>query len=101
MPKIFEYLGILIFFYSNEHEPIHVHAKKGEFESKAEFYILDGKVSEIKVTNIKGARPLTGKNLKDFEVFLAEYADKIVDKWINYFVYHKDVEFERITKRLR
>jgi hypothetical protein len=35
MPKIFEYLGILIFFYSNEHEPIHVHAKKGEFESKA------------------------------------------------------------------
>ncbi len=30
MPKIFEYLGILIFFYSNEHEPIHVHAKKGE-----------------------------------------------------------------------
>ncbi len=22
MPKIFEYLGILIFFYSNEHEPI-------------------------------------------------------------------------------
>jgi len=101
MPKIFEYLGILIFFYSNEHEPIHVHAKKGEFESKAEFYILDGRVSEIKVTNIKGAQPLTGKNLKDFEVFLAEYADKIVDKWINYFVYHKDVEFERITKRLR
>ncbi len=35
MPKIFEYLGILIFFYSNEHEPIHVHAKKGEYESKA------------------------------------------------------------------
>ena len=42
MPKIFEYLGILIFFYSNEHEPIHVHAKKGEFESKAEFYIING-----------------------------------------------------------
>ena len=48
MPKIFEYLGILIFFYSNEHEPIHVHAKKGEFESKAEFYIIDGIISEIK-----------------------------------------------------
>ncbi len=27
MPKIFEYLGILIFFYSNEHEPIHVNLK--------------------------------------------------------------------------
>lgn len=100
MPKIFEYLGILIFFYSNEHEPIHVHAKKGEFESKAEFYIVNGVISEIRITNIKGAMPLKGKVLKDFEIFLGRYADKIVDKWINYFVYHKDVEFEKITKRL-
>lgn len=43
MPKIFEYLGIILFFYSNEHEPIHVHATYGEFESKAEFYIINGK----------------------------------------------------------
>lgn len=101
MPKIFEYLGILIFFYSNEHEPIHVHAKKGEYESKAEFYIINGDISEIKITNISGVRPLKGKDLKDFEVFLEKYADKIVEKWINYFVYHKDVEFEKITKRLK
>ena len=100
MPKIFEYLGILIFFYSNEHEPIHVHAKKGELESKAEFYIVNGEISEIRITNIKGAKPLKGKNLKDFEFFLGKYADNIVVKWINYFVYHKDVEFEKITKRL-
>ena len=51
MPIFLEYLGILIFFYSNEHEPINVHAKKGEFESKAEFYIVDGVISEIKITN--------------------------------------------------
>ena len=82
MPKIFEYLGILIFFYSNEHEPIHVHAKKGEFESKAEFYIVNGDISEIKITNISGAQPLKGKDLNDFKVFLENYADKIVEKWI-------------------
>ena len=50
MPKIYEYLGILIFFYSNEHEPIHVHARKGENESKAEFVIENGKISEMKIT---------------------------------------------------
>ncbi|MEN9445681.1 MAG: hypothetical protein RL728_193 [Bacteroidota bacterium] len=101
MPKIFEYLGILIFFYSNEHEPIHVHAKKGEFESKAEFYIVDGEISEIKITNSSGALPLKGKDLKDFETFLEVYGEEIVKKWINYFVYHKDVQFEKITKRLK
>jgi hypothetical protein len=101
MPKIFEYLGILVFFYSNEHEPIHVHGKKGEFESKAEFYIIDGEISEIRITNISGAKPLKGQNLKDFQTFLEIYADNIVEKWINYFVYHKDVAFEKITKRIK
>lgn len=101
MPKIFEYFGILIFFYSNEHEPIHVHAKKGEFESKAEFYIVDGIISEIKITNSTGSLPLKGKDLKDFETFLEAFGEEIVKKWINYFVYHKDVQFEKITKRLK
>jgi hypothetical protein len=101
MPKIFEYLGILVFFYSNEHEPIHVHAKKGGYESKAEFYIINGEISEIKIKNTSEAKPLKGKDLKDFKIFLERYADKIVEKWIDYFVYHKDVEFEKITKRLK
>lgn len=48
MPKIFEYLGILIFFYSNEHDPVHVHGKHDGFESRAEFYIVDGKIVEIR-----------------------------------------------------
>jgi hypothetical protein len=101
MPKIFEYLGILIFFYSNEHEPIHVHGKYESFESKAEFYIVDGKIVEIKIKSIKGLKPLTGSKLKDFEVFLEKYADKIVQKWIDYFVYHRNIEFEKIKTRIK
>lgn len=62
---------------------------------------MNGEISEIKITNISGAQPLKGKDLKDFEVFLEKYADKTVEKWISYFVYHKDVEFEKITKRLK
>jgi hypothetical protein len=41
-----------------------------------------------------------GSKLNDFEVFLEKFADKIVQKWIDYFVYHKDVVFEKINKRL-
>jgi len=58
-------------------------------------------VTEIKILNIKGEKPLMGKDLKDFQGFLEQYADKIVEKWIGYFVYHKDVDFERISKRLK
>lgn len=101
MPKIFEYLGILIFFYSNEHEPIHVHAKKGEFESKAEIFLIEGEIERVNITKVKGSKPLKGNDLKDLKVFLQNYSDDIVKKWIDYFVYHKDVDFTKITKRLK
>ncbi|WP_394370094.1 DUF4160 domain-containing protein [Litoribacter ruber] len=79
---------------------MHVHAKKGGYESKAEFYILNGEIKEIKITNIKGVKPLKGKDLKDFKIFLEKYSYEIVDKWVSYFVYHKEIEFEKITKRI-
>ena len=69
MPKIFEYLGIIIFFYSNEHEPIHVHGKKGEFESKAEFIITNREIIEIRIKVSKGFKPLKGSDLKNFKDF--------------------------------
>ncbi len=101
MPSIFEYLGILIFFYSNEHEPIHVHGKCSGFESKAEFYIVNGKVTEIHIKPVKGYSPLTGSKLNDFKDFLEAYSEKIIQKWIDYFVFHKDIEFEKINTRIK
>lgn len=98
MPKIFEYLGIVLFFYSNEHEPIHVHATYVNCESKAEFFIINGKISEIRIKLVKGKKPLIGAKLKDFEEFLDCYGDQIIQKWIDYFVYHKNINFERITR---
>jgi hypothetical protein len=98
IPKLYEYLGI--YSYSNELEPMHVHAKKTEFESKAEFYIVDGIISEIKIVEVKGKMPLNSTDLKNFEKFLENYSNQIVQKWIDYFIYHREIAFERITKKL-
>ena len=75
--------------------------KKGEFESKAEFLIENGIISEIKITAIKGVKLLSVQELKHFKVFLKYFAEEIVEKWVKYFVYHEEIEFERITKRLK
>ena len=101
MPKIFEYLGILFYFYSNEHEPIHVHAKHGGHESKAEFIIVNGKIIEINITNVKGYKPLRPKELRDFKDFLEVYGQEIVNKWIDYFVLHKNIKFEKINTKIK
>jgi hypothetical protein len=78
-----------------------MHAKKAEYESKAEFYIIDGIITEVKITEVKGKKPIIGNDLKNFEIFLENYSEKVVQKWVDYFVYHKDVKFEKITKKLR
>ncbi|GAB2474946.1 MULTISPECIES: DUF4160 domain-containing protein [Algoriphagus] len=101
MPKIFEYFGIILFFYSNEHEPIHVHAKKGEFESKAEFEIIEGQIEKITISSVFGKRPLKNNDLKHFQEFLDKFGLKIVEKWVDYFIYHKRVEFEKINSKLK
>ena len=101
MPKIFEYLGILIMFYSNEHEPIHVHGKHQGQESKAEFTIIDGKVIEITIKNVKGRRPLAPAILNDFRIFVNAYSDQIVQKWIDYFVLHKHVKCEKVERKVK
>jgi len=101
MPKIYIYLGITILFYSNEHEPVHVHGKHQGKESKAEIIIKDGKVIEINIKSVSGREPLSSKVLKDFEEFAKLYAGKIVQKWIDYFVLHKEILCENIDRRIK
>ncbi len=101
MPKLFEYLGIVIMFYSNEHEPIHVHGKHGGMESKAELLIEDGRVVSIRVKTVKGKKPLDQKERREFEGFVNAFKDDIVKKWVDYFVYHKSIQCVRIEGRVK
>lgn len=101
MPKIYEYLGIIIMFYSNEHEPIHVHGKYQGFESKADFIILDGKVVEINIKDVKGKRALPAKEKKEFKNFVKKLQNEIVQKWIDYFVYHKSIACIKIEGKVK
>ena len=100
MPKLYEYLGIVTFFYSNEHYPIHVHARKGEYETKASFIIVEGKIECIIFSIVHGKKALLTKDQNKLKDFLEIYAEKIVQKWIDYFVYNKKVDFETISNKV-
>lgn len=101
MPKIYVYCGIVIIFYSNEHEPVHVHGKYQGKESKAELIIKDGKVETIIIKSVKGRAPLPANILRNFEKFVNVYADKIVQKWIDYFILHKQISCEIIERKVK
>lgn len=101
MPKLFEYLGIIIMFYSNEHEPIHVHGKFQGMESKAELIIVDGKIVDVLIKEVAGRPPLEVAKLRDFKHFVSLFADQIVQKWVDYFVYHKSIQCINIEGRIK
>jgi hypothetical protein len=100
MPKLYEYLGLVIFFYSNEHEPVHVHARYQDKESKIEIHLNNGQVVGLIISDVKGKEPLSTPQLKDFKDLVEKLSDEIVQSWINYFVYHKKIVAKKIQGKI-
>lgn len=101
MPKIYEYLGLIFFFYSDEHLPIHVHVSFAEYESKLELEFENGKLKEIRSKNVRGRLPLSSKELQKATKFIKKYYQGIVEKWTTFFVKNKKVRCEIITTKIK
>ena len=101
MPKLYEYFGLIIMFYANEHEPVHVHGKAQGRESRAEIIMLNGVIQEIRYAEVAGRLPLEAKEMRFFDEIVTAKAEEIVRKWIDFFVLHKSISPERITRRLK
>ena len=101
MPKLYEYLGIVVYFYTNEHDPIHVHGRCDDRESKAEIILENGRVVRIVVDVVAGKRPLEGQKLRDFQKLVDAKAEEIVERWIGFFVHNIRIAPQIITRRFK
>lgn len=77
MPEILRMFGMRFFFYSREHEPIHVHVKSAD--GKAKFEILPEGIVLVKN---EGLKP---KDIKAAEMVLEENKELAIEKWNDYF----------------
>ena len=100
MPKIFEYFGFIFLFYSNEHEPIHVHVMKEGHEARFEIMLETGELAEVRRRTSNKIPPLSEKDAATAEAFVKKYYKNIVDKWVNFFIYKKRIRSTKITKKL-
>jgi len=99
MPQIFRYLKFIFSFLSNEHLPPHVHVSdEDDNQSIFDLIITDGILVEIKVRPKQGYKPLSEKNLGIVKTFIRVYYAQIVRKWFEYFVLHKTIKAETISK---
>ncbi len=100
MPKIFEYFGFVFFFYSNEHEPIHVHVMHDNCGMVFDLIIENGELAEIRQRAAHNMDALSTKDVKTALAFIQKYHKSIISKWINFFVLKKIVRCTNIKKKL-
>ena len=75
MPTLFVFFGFRFMFYSNDHEPIHIHVLKDGNEAKYN-------VSPIERVYNHGFKK---HELAIIESIIEENAEIIIDRWHNYF----------------
>lgn len=77
MPEIFIAFGFSFFFYSREHEPIHIHV---EGKGGAARYVWDG-VEFVRAEH----HGLSKADIRKIEMMIDENSDIIVRYWNEYF----------------
>ena len=77
MPEIFRFFGYSFFFYSKEHEPLHVHVEGNDGMAK-----FDWNGSEFILTEL---HDIKATDLRKIKRVIVENADLIIAQWNKHF----------------
>ena len=77
MPEVFRFFGFSFFFYSREHEPVHIHVEGNCGRAK---FVWDG--NEFKPF-LK--EKIKANDLKKIKAVIDENADLIIKRWDEHF----------------
>ena len=74
MPTILNLFGLRFFFYTGDHEPIHIHVENADGEAKFEIE------NEVNLIYNKGLKP---KDIRLAESILEENKENFIREWKN------------------
>ena len=98
---LYEYFGLIFLFYSDDHDPMHLHVQHGDREGIIMLIIVEGKLVELRWRAKRGADMLKEKEQREAEAFIRAMKDDSVAKWTAFYVEHKRISTERITRRIK
>lgn len=80
---------------------MHLHVQAGSREGIVMLIIVEGALVELRWRVKRGASMLNGKEQREAEEFVRAMKDDIVEKWTAFYVEHKRIRPERITRRVK
>jgi len=101
VPKLYEYFGLIFLFYSDDHDPMHLHVQHGDREGIIMLIIVEGKLVELRWRAKRGSDMLNEKEQREAEAFVRAMKSDIVEKWTAFYVEHKRIKPVRITRRVK
>lgn len=75
MPTVLKIDGFRFFFFSDEHNPVHIHVEKGDGYMRVN-------LETLKITNKKD---FTKNDEKKIMTIIKEYQEKLIGAWNEYF----------------
>ena len=99
MPVIYEYLGIIIGFYTNDHEPIHIHATYGKAVVKVVLHTKDGKVYRTTYQKVS-KEPFPPAKMTQLKDFVAKHKEAMLFAWQQVFEFGNPIKRVVITKKI-
>ena len=79
MPELLRLFGLRFLFFSNDHEPLHIHVVKGKGKMVAQAKFL---LNPVELVSNQG---LTASELKLAEAVIEENKDLFVERWNQFF----------------
>ena len=99
MPVIYEYLGIVISFWSKEHEPIHIHARYNDAIVKVTLFVKEDKVYRVSYKSDGGKFPEA--KMRQLKEFVSVYKQALLYAWQQFFDNQVQIKTIKITKKIR
>ncbi len=99
MPTIYQYLGIIFRFWSNEHDPVHIHAEYKGAIIIVLLYVQNGVVTHVRYKEEKDKFPPA--KIKDLKTFVSKNKSTLAFAWTQYFEYKVRMKPIIITRRIK
>lgn len=100
MISLFDYYDLKIHFRKKDLEPLHVYGSRGDRYSVAKIIFENGLFERIDVSSVPDYEELDEIDTNKMRLLILNHLDEVIKRWIDFYLYKKDVEEEIITQKI-